>query len=86
MQNMRRMCGNLALCPDRVLHKSTLVMKIYRDVVWMAAQRADRMKEECYAYTQGRNLETALTYLSEFAPTERRQEFKARVSSLFETK
>lgn len=83
---MRRMCDNLALCPDRVLHKSTLVMRIYRDVVWMATQRADRMKEECYAYTQGRDLGAALTYLAEFAPTERRQDFEVRVSSLFETK
>lgn len=76
----------LALCPDSVLHKSTLVMRIYRDVVWMSAHRADIVREEASACWQGQGLETALAYLSEFAPTEQKQDFEAKVSSLFETK
>jgi hypothetical protein len=61
-------------------------MKVYRDVVWMTARRANLMKSECMAYTQGRELDTALAYLAEFAPTERKQDFEAKVSALFETK
>jgi hypothetical protein len=86
MQNMRRMCGNLALCPEAVLHKSSLVMQIYRDVVWMTTQRAKSLKEETYASAPSRDLGAALTYLAEFAPTERKQDFEIKVSSLFETK
>jgi hypothetical protein len=80
------MCGALTLCPEEVLHKSTLVMRIYRDVVWMTAGRADIVREETAAYAYGRELDAALAYLAEFAPTERRQDFEAKVSSLFETK
>jgi hypothetical protein len=80
------MCGNLELCPETVLHKSSLVMRIYRDVVWMTAQRADIMKEEAYEITQGRDLGVALTYLADFAPTEHKQDFEIKVSGLFETK
>ena len=32
MQNIRRMCICSMLDPDAVLHKSTLVMQVYRDV------------------------------------------------------
>jgi len=86
MKNIKQMCGGLALCPDDVLHKSTLVMKIYRDVVWLTTRRADSMREETAAYSQGQELDAALTYLAEFAPTERKQDFEAKVTSLFETK
>jgi len=86
MQNIKMMCGGLKLCPEEVLHKSTLVMRVYRDVVWMTARRANLMKEEAISYSIGRELDTALTYLMEFAPTERKQDFEAKVSSLFETK
>ena len=86
MQKIKRMCGGLSLCPDDVLHRSTLVMRIYRDVVWMTSRRADTVNEEALAYMQGHNLDAALTYLTEFAPTERKQEFELKVTSLFETK
>ena len=86
MKNIKRMCGGLTLCPDDVLHKSTLVMKVYRDVVWLTARRADVLREEASLYTEGRELDTALAYLTEFAPTEEKQDFEAKVTSLFETK
>jgi hypothetical protein len=86
MQSIKRMCGGLTLCPDDVLHRSALVMRVYRDVVWMTARKAEMMKEEVFTHSQGRELGTALTYLMEFAPTERKQEFEAKVANLFETK
>jgi len=86
MQNIKRICMGLSLCHDDVLHKSSLILKIYRDVVWMTTNRAYEMKEEVMAQTQGRELDTALTYLAEFAPNERKQDFEAKVLNLFETK
>jgi hypothetical protein len=80
------MCERLALCPDDVLHKSTLMLSVYRDVVWMTARRADEMKEELCSYTHGHKLDAALAYLMAFAPTERQRDFEAKVLGLFETK
>jgi len=80
------MCAGLALSPEGVLHKATLMVQIYRDVVWMSARRADILKEESMAHLCGRDLDAALAYLAEFAPAERRQDFEAKVSGLFETK
>ena len=86
MQSIRRMCGGLTLHPNDILHRATLVMRIYRDVVWMTARRADMMREEVSAFSHGCELDTALTYLTEFAPNERKQDFETKVLSLFETK
>ena len=86
MQNIKRMCAGLELCPEDVLHKSTLVMKVYRDVVWVTAHRADIIKDEALAFAGGGELDVALTYLMEFAPSERRQDFEMKVTGLFETK
>ena len=86
MQNIKRMCEGLGLCPDDVLHRSTLVLRVYRDVIWMTTRRSEKTKEEAFACSHGQELDAALTYLTEFAPTERRQDFEAKVTSLFETK
>ena len=86
MTNIKRMCGGLTLCPEDVLHKSTLVMRVYRDVVWLTARGADMLREETSSYAEDRALDTALAYLTEFAPTEKKQDFEAKVTSLFETK
>ena len=86
MQNIRRMCICSMLDPDAVLHKSTLVMQVYRDVIWMTNRRAKIMKEEFFEYSCGKSLDSALAYLLEFAPNERKQEFETKVSCLFETK
>ena len=86
MQNIKRMCVCSMLDPDEVLHRSTLVMQVYRDVVWMTTRRAKMMRENILEFSFGKSLDTALAYLFEFAPNERRQEFEARVSSMFETK
>ena len=86
MQNIKRMCTGLNICPADVLHKSTPVMRIYRDVIWMTAQRAENMKDEAAGFMGESRLDTALTYLMEFAPTEQKQDFESKVTSLFETK
>ena len=86
MQNIKRICAELSLCHEDVLHKSSLVMKVYRDVVWMTTRRAYSVKEEAATYAHKQELDVALAYLTEFAPNERKQDFEAKVSSLFETK
>ena len=86
MQNIKRMCVCSMLEPDEVLHRSALVMQVYRDVVWMTSRKAKILKEDFFEDSFGRNLDTALAYLLEFAPSEKKQEFESRVANLFETK
>jgi len=87
------MCDGLTLNPEDVLHKAALVMSIYRDVVWVTAQRAEMLREDALAFygevdfiTYGSELNTALAYLDEFAPTEQREIFENKVAGLFTTK
>lgn len=67
-----------------VLHKTKLLLKIYRPVVWSTSNRAYQICEsaECYC---GKNLERALEYLANFAPETEQNRFSENVRSLFET-
>lgn len=67
-----------------VLHKTKLLLKIYRPVVWSTSNRAYQICEsaECYC---GKNLESALEYLANFAPEIEQDRFSENVKSLFET-
>ncbi len=66
------------------LHKTKLLLKIYRPVVWSTSNRAYQICEsaECYC---GKNLERALEYLANFAPETEQNRFSENVRSLFET-
>lgn len=65
--------------------KAKAVLSIYRNVVWSLKNTADNMVCETMA-TYGKDLDTALVYLSEFAPTDKKKDFEAKVNRLFETK
>lgn len=67
-----------------VLHKTKLLLKIYRPAVWSTSNRAYQICEsaECYC---GKNLESALEYLANFAPETVQDWFSENVRSLFET-
>lgn len=69
---------------NEILHKTKLLLSVYRDVVWATLHEADCVKEDIYYF--GNELSDALVYLEQFAPDTERSEFEARVSSLFENK
>lgn len=85
IQNIHSMYAALNLEEDEVYHKSKMILSVYRDVVWTSLCRYDLVCETA-EYLYGRELDTALLYLTEFAPTEQKQDFENKITCLFETK
>jgi hypothetical protein len=85
MKNISRMYEGMQLDEEQVFRKAKLVLTIYRDVVWASLKEVDNVREVCEAYYSN-DLAVALTYLNDFAPTERKEDFVARISGIFETK
>ncbi|KNY29488.1 hypothetical protein [Pseudobacteroides cellulosolvens] len=67
-----------------VLHKTKLLLEIYRPVVWSTQNRLNEVCETTACYWS-KNLEHALDYLENFAPEIERDKFNQKVHSLFET-
>ncbi len=67
-----------------VLHKTKLLLEIYRAVVWSTQNRFNQVCESAACY-YSKNLEHALEYLENFAPEIERDKFNQKVYSLFET-
>ena len=68
--------------------RAKLLLEIYRDVCWDVSDYAAVMREEAiydYEYSSG-DLNAALLYLENFAPTEQKARFAERVQKLFEVK
>lgn len=85
MKNISRMYEGMQLDEEQVFRKSKLLLTIYRDVVWASLKEVDSVREVCEAY-YSYDLAVALTYLNDFAPTERKEDFMAKISGIFETK
>lgn len=85
MKEIETLCKSLGLDKDNVWHKTKALLTIYRKVVWSIHQKVDDMAMEDIV-TYGRKLDTALEYLYDFAPTEKRNDFEYQVNYLFETK
>jgi hypothetical protein len=85
MQSIKRLYGGLKLDRDTVIHKAKLLLKVYREVVWVAVRDAEDFAYEADDFYGSHDLGLALTYLADFAPTEQRRDFEERVSCLFET-
>lgn len=84
MRNISLMYEGMNLDEEQVFHKSKLLLDIYRDVVWKTLKEVEYIKDVCESYYSS-DLNAALTYLTDFAPSEQRDEFKDRVSYIFET-
>ena len=66
--------SSLGLDSTVAFHKSKLILKIYRDVVWVLSERAQELQE--YAWELGdQDLSTGLCYLENFAPDIDLQDF-----------
>lgn len=85
MKSISRMYEGMQLDEEQVFRKAKLVLVIYRDVVWTSIKEVDSVREVCAAYYSN-DLSVALTYFNDFAPTERKESFMAKISGIFETK
>lgn len=83
-KSINKMYEQMNLDKDDILHKTKLLLSVYRDVVWATLHEADSVKEDMRYF--GDNLNGALAYLEYFAPNIERDEFEARISCLFENK
>lgn len=84
IKSINRMYEQMNLDSSEILHKTKLLLSVYRDVVWATLHGAAEVQEDIYYF--GDELTDALVYLEEFAPDTERAEFEAKVSSLFENK
>ena len=85
MKNISRIYEGMQLDEEQVFRKSKLLLTIYRDVVWVSLKEVDNVREVCESYYSN-DLAVALTYLNDFAPTERKEDFMDKISGIFETK
>lgn len=84
VKSISRMYEQMNLDGSEILHKTKLLLGVYRDVVWATLHGVDEVHEDIYYF--GSELTDALVYLEEFAPDTEKAEFEAKVSSLFENK
>lgn len=85
MQYIELQAKHFDLDTKKLLAQTKAILMVYRHVVWSVQNRANLMRREI-AGTYGMQLSTALIYLSDFAPMATRDEFEAKVSSLFRSK
>lgn len=83
-KTIQKMYDQLHLSQENTFHKTKLLLRVYRDVVWITLNTSDYIHEDLVYY--GDDLDSALVYLEEFAPDIERQEFENRISALFENK
>lgn len=84
MKSISLMYYGMSLNLEQVYHKAKLLLDIYRDVVWKTVQEVNFVREVCESYCS-QNLNVALTYLEDLAPTEQKETFIDRISCIFET-
>ena len=84
MKQCSLMFKGLNIEREAVLHKTKLLLKIYRPVVWSASNRAFEVCESAEMYCS-KTMEEALEYLANYAPEFEQERFSERVRSLFET-
>lgn len=81
-------CKSKKIDENEVYNKAKKLLEIYRDVCWETSEYADQVRENLmvdYGYMSG-DLDTALVYLENFAPDEKKERFAARIQSLFDVK
>ena len=71
----------LGLNSDAAFHRSKLILKIYRDVVWVLSERAEELQETAWIMGE-QDIEAGLCYLENFAPDIELQAFEEKVCCL----
>ncbi|MGL4790508.1 MAG: hypothetical protein ACRCW1_03780 [Anaerotignaceae bacterium] len=86
LKSIKAMYASQKLDSDMILHKTKLLLAVYRDVVWHTIKNSELLCEDIEGIYYGHELSKALAYLTDFAPEEERHCFEERISTLFETK
>lgn len=85
---LRKCCSRLSalgMDSNAVFHRSKLILKIYRDVVWVLSERAEELHE--YAWELGNHdAEAGLYYLENFAPDMELQAFEEKVCCVVQSR
>lgn len=77
VQKCKRQMATLGFDSQLAYHRVKLILKIYRDVVWVLSERVEELHE--YAWELGaQDADTGLIYLQSFAPDMDLQEFEER--------
>ena len=78
VQKCKKQMASLGFDSQLAYHRVKLILKIYRDVVWVLSERAEELHE--YAWELGnRDADAGLCYLENFAPNIDLQEFEEKV-------
>lgn len=85
LSEIKGLYSNFGLDEEAVWHRTKKLLTIYRKVVWSIKGQANNMVAESVA-TYGRSLEEALSFLYDFAPLDKKQDFESKVQYMFETK
>lgn len=70
---------------EKVYHKTKLILKIYRDVIWSVEDRVAELEEEYYEMGSN-NLAEALEYLDDHDPNMNKKQLEAELCSVFKSK
>lgn len=76
---------NLISNKEKVYHKTKLLLKIYRDVIWSIEDRIEDIEEEYYEMGYN-NLAEALEYLDDYDPTMHKKELEYKLCSIFKSR
>ena len=85
VRKCKKQMESLGFDGQTAYHRVKLILKIYRDVVWVLSERAEELHE--YAWELGeRDTDTGLCYLESFAPDIDLQEFEEKVCCVMESR
>src|SRR5665647_107186 len=84
MKQCALMYKGLNIDRNSVLHKTKLLLKIYRSVVWSASNRVFEICETAEMYSS-KKMEETLEYFANYAPEIEQERFSEEIRSLFET-
>lgn len=84
MQFIEMQARHFNLNSKQLYSQTKSLLMLYRNVVWSVKNRANNLQSEI-AGTYGMQLNTALLYLSDFAPDRAKEDFEITVSNLFQS-
>lgn len=85
MQFIEAQAQTLQLDTKEIQTRTKALLQLYQSVAWSVKNRAENLRKEISG-TYGMQLNTALMYLSEFAPEKVKYNFDATITMLFHSK
>lgn len=84
MQYIEVQAQHFNLETKQLYNQTKSLLMLYRNVVWSVKNRANHLRNEISG-TYGMQLNTALVYLSDFAPERTKEDFETTVNNLFQS-